>query len=99
MNFDIYIIILTAFGMFGIYCFIDMTINVFSTSKFPPSVLVLRNSDDEKTMKKVKYAQENLPNNYTVFYPFEDDEDREKQLEKICGYIEDVLDVKNVNNW
>ena len=98
MLFDIYLIILTGFSMFGIYCFLEAVFNIFSLRKMPLSVMIIRNNIDEYTMKKIKFAEQNIPNNYTVFYPFSDEEDKEKQMKILNEYLEGVLDVKSVNN-
>ena len=98
MLFDIYLIILTGFAMFGIYCFLEAVFNIFSFRKMPLSVMIVRNNTDEYTMKKIKFAEQNIPNNYTVFYPFSDEEDKEKQMEILNEYLEGVLGVKSVNN-
>ena len=51
----------------------------------------------DKTFKKVKFAEQNIPNNYTVLYPC-DEEEEKAQLEILNGYIENILGVKSVNN-
>ena len=98
MAYDIYIIILTAFGMFGIYCFIETLLTFFDLVKMPPSVMIMRNETDENTLKKVDFVQQNVPNNYIVFYPEEEKIGEEKQMETLCNYLESVLGVKSVNN-
>ena len=97
MVYDIYIIILTGFAVFGMYCFIDTVFTLFSIGKMPASVMIMKNDMDDKTFKKVKFAEQNMPNNYTVFFPF-DNQPEENQLEILSGYLENVLGVKSVNN-
>lgn len=98
MAYDIYIIILTAFGMFGIYCFIETLLTFFDLVKMPPSVMIMRNETDENTLKKVDFVEQNVPNNYIVFYPAKEKISEEKQMETLCNYLESVLGVKSVNN-
>ena len=98
MAYDIYIIILTAFGMFGIYCFIETLLTFFDLAKMPPSVMIMRNETDENTLKKVDFVQQNVPNNHIVFYPAEEKIGEENQMETLCNYLESVLGVKSVNN-
>ena len=98
MLFDVYLIVLTGFAVLGIYCFFEAVLNIFAFRKMPLSVMIIKNDTDEYTMKKIKFAEQNIPNNYTLFYPFSYDEDKEKQLETLNAYLEDVLGVKSVNN-
>ncbi|MBE6877673.1 MAG: hypothetical protein E7488_00690 [Ruminococcaceae bacterium] len=99
MAYDIYIIILTGFAVFGMYCFIDTALTFFSIGKMPASVMIMKNDMKDTTFRKVKFAEQNMPNNYTVLYPFDSETDGEKQLEILNSYLEDVLNVKSVNNW
>lgn len=98
MWFDVYLIVLTGFAVLGIYCFFEAVFNIFAFRKMPLSIMIIKNDTGEYTMKKIKFAEQNIPNNYTLFYPFSDDEDKEKQLETLNAYLEDVLGVKSVNN-
>ncbi|MBQ9845141.1 MAG: hypothetical protein IJO54_03555 [Oscillospiraceae bacterium] len=97
MAFDIYIIILTAFAVFGLYCLVDMVLALFAMGKMPASVMIMKNDMGDKTFKKVKFAEQNIPNNYTVFYPFDNADSDEKQMELLNGYLTEVLGVKSVN--
>ncbi len=98
MAYDIYIIILTGFAVFGIYCFIETVLTFFSIRKMPASVMIMKNDMRDTTFRKVKFAEQNVPNNYTVLYPFDSETDGGKQLEILNEYLENVLDVKSVNN-
>lgn len=98
MAYDVYIIILTAFGMFGIYCFIETLLTFFDLAKMPPSVMIMRNDADENTLKKIDFVQQNVPNNYIVFYPVETEEEGENPEQQLYSYLENVLGVKSVNN-
>ena len=93
MVMDVYMIVMTAFALFGIYCFVETVAEMISASKFPPSVTVMKNNFSEKTFQKIKYVQENLPNNYTVFYPFNETDSEEKQIRLLQEYLKDVLGV------
>ena len=97
MLYDIYIIILTGFAVFGMYCFADTVLAFFTLAKMPPSVMFVKRSYDENTLRKIKFAEQNVPNNYTVFYPMDDGEDEFEQYEKLNSYLDDILGVKSVN--
>lgn len=96
MLYDIYIIILTGFAVFGIYCFADTLLTFFTLAKMPPSVMLVKRSYDENTLKKIKFAEQNMPNNYTIFYPMDENED-DGSLERLDSYLGDILGVKSVN--
>lgn len=96
MAYDIYIILLTGFAVLGLYCFIDTIICFFSLKDMPASVLIMKNDLNVKVLKKLKFAEQNIPNNYILLYPF-DEEDCDNQTELLEAYLENVLDVKNVN--
>jgi len=88
-------IVITAFAFFGFYCFIETIGDWFSAKNFPPTVTVFKNKDDVITFKKIKYVQENVPNNYTVFYPFEAADKAENQQKIFEEYLKEVLSVNN----
>ena len=90
MRYDIYLIILTGFAVFGIYYFFETLLTFFTFRNMPASVMIVKNNTDNKTIQKVKLAEQNIPNNYIVLYPFE--EEKEKNFE---DYIKDVLNVNN----
>jgi len=98
MAYDIYIIILTGFAVFGMYCFIDTVFSLIGMRNMPASVLILKNDMGDRTFKKVKFAEQNIPNNYTVLYPYDKEKEAAEQLEVLNLYIEQILGVKNVNN-
>lgn len=95
MAMNIYMIFMSAFALFGIYCFVEFIAEIFAVSKFPPSVVIMKNISDEKSFQKIKYIQENLPNSYTVLYPFSEDESENQQKDLLCRYLNEVLDVNN----
>ena len=90
MRYDIYLIILTGFAVFGIYSFFETLLTFFTLKNMPTSVMVMKNDTDGRTMHKIKLAEQNIPNNYIVLYPFE--EEKGKNFE---DYIKDVLNVNN----
>ena len=90
MRYDIYLIILTGFAVFGIYSFFETLLTFFTLKNMPTSVMVMKNDTDSRTMHKIKLAEQNIPNNYIVFYPFETE--NEKNIDE---YIKDVLNVNN----
>ena len=95
MAMDFFMIIMSAFALFGFYCFAEFIAETFAVSKVPPSVVIMKNISDEKTFQKIKYIQENLPNNYTVLYPFGEAYGEGQQGELLCRYLNEVLDVNN----
>lgn len=90
---EVYLIVLTGFGVFGLYCFIDTLMSFFALAKFPPSITILKKSQDEAAFSKIKHIENNVPNNYTVFYPFETEKSEEEQMKILMGYIKNVLNV------
>ena len=94
MVYDIGIIILTAFAMFGVYCLADTVLTLLSLRSMPPSVMILKNSNDFCTMKKIKFAEQNMPDNYIFLYPPQKEDDNTGR--KLEDYLKDVL---NVNIW
>ncbi len=94
MDYDICMIILTAFAMLGVYCFLDTVFTLVQLRNMPPSVMILKNSTDYETMKKIKFAEQNIPNNSIFLYPTHTENDVDGQ--KMEDYIKDVL---NVNIW
>ena len=101
MFFDIYMIILTSFAVFGLYTFFDMVVTAFHLRKTPTSVTVMVYSQDRDTGKKVNYLQNNIYNSKIVLI----DEgigrvniytDTDKiNPEEISAYINNVLFTKN----
>ena len=90
MFWDIYFIVFTAFAFFGVYC---LWINIkkwINNSKFPVSLIIMENNNSEIHLQKIKYIQENIPNNYTVMYPFDNCKDDE-QLQILQKYIETIF--------
>lgn len=65
---DILFIITTAFAFFGIYCFAETVSEFFSVSKFPPSVTVVLTENEDLAYRKIKYIEQNIPNNHIVLY-------------------------------
>lgn len=88
-----YAIILTAFAVIGMYFVITTAITFFYLAHFPPTVTLIARSDDEVTYKKIKHIEENVPNNHTVFYPFDMSKTEEEQQRILAEYIKNVLTV------
>lgn len=103
MLFDVYMIILTSFAIFGLYTFIEMLSVAVSTIKMPTSITVMRYNRETAAQKKVSYLQNNVANNKIVFI----DKDEKTvnvytDTDKICPdeisqYITDVLFTKQSN--
>ena len=90
---EIYLIFLTGFALLGLYCFIDTLISMVTMSKYPPTVTIFYDSSDENTMYKIRYIENNLPNNYNIFYPFNKETSEEIQRKELCEYLENVLNI------
>jgi hypothetical protein len=91
---DIFFIVITAFAMFGVYCFAETIAEIFSVAKFPPSVTVIDTENEELAYRKIKYIERNIPNNHIVLYntPYIEKADDDIWL---IGQIKDVLYVNN----
>jgi len=72
MNTDIYIIILTAFAVFGLYSLIELIISLHVGDDLPPSAVVMKYSDDEKTYTKRRYINNTVNNNSIIMLADED---------------------------
>lgn len=72
MNIDIYIIILTAFAVFGLYSLIELIISLCAEGDLPPSVVVMKYSNDEKTYTKRRYINNTVHNNSIIMITDED---------------------------
>lgn len=64
--YDAYMILMTAFAVFGRYSFLDMIFNILSGVKSPPSVTVMRYSRSDRRRKKIKYIHNTLFNNRVI---------------------------------
>lgn len=67
MLFDIYMILITSFAVFGVYCFIDMLYTVCYLRKMPKSITILNYSSDKYTKRKVRFVQNTVANNELIF--------------------------------
>lgn len=67
MVFDICMIILTAFAVFGGYCLVEMTVQIIDGRDSPPSVTIMSYSEDDNTYKKARFISENIFNNKILF--------------------------------
>ncbi len=72
MNIDIYIIVLTAFAVFGIYSFIEIIVTLYDSCNSPASVVIMRYSDREKTCSKIHYIDNAVYNNRIILVTDED---------------------------
>ena len=90
---EIYLIFLSGFALLGLYCFIDTLISVITMSKYPPTVTIFLNSQDTDTMNKIRYIENNLPNNYNIFYPFDNKMSENEQQKALMNYLGNVLNV------
>ncbi|MEG0019687.1 MAG: hypothetical protein RSA20_07740 [Oscillospiraceae bacterium] len=67
MLFDIYMILLTSFAVFGVYCFLDMLYSLFYLKRVPKTVTFLNYSIDPFTQRKIRLMQNSVGNNDIVF--------------------------------
>lgn len=94
---DVLFIVMTAFAMFGFYCFAETVSEIIAVRNFPKSVTIFKNQDDYKTYRKIKYVEQNVPNNSIIFYPEKNLNDNEKlEFEETLKCILEIAD--NVNN-
>ena len=66
MFFDVYIIFMTAFALIGVLFLVTGIIELILGNGYPESVTIMKYSQDEKTMGKIKYIYNNIPNNEIV---------------------------------
>lgn len=88
-----YAVFLTAFAVIGMYFVINTVITFFYLAGFPPTVTIIARSEDEVFYKKIKHIEENVPNNYTVVYPFDGSKSEAEQQRILSEYIKNVLTV------
>ena len=91
--YTVYMIFLTGFALFGLYCFVDTLLSIIDYSKQPPTVTIFLNTQDYRTFKKIKYVENCVPNNYNILYPFENAETEQEQLIILNKYLKNVLNV------
>lgn len=103
MFFDIYMVIITAFAVFGCYCLLEMLFLFYLQLDFPPSVTVVCHREDPLLKEKIKYMQNNIANSNILLVV---ENDGEKQFYdgvyictfcEISDYITDVLFTKNTD--
>ena len=90
---EIYLIFLTGFALLGLYCFIDTLISIVSMSKYPVTVTIFFNTQKADTFAKLRYVENNVPNNYNIYYPFDETKSDEEQGKLIVEYLKNVYDV------
>lgn len=88
---DVFFIVITGFAIIGIYTTIDTLYKMIISRTLPPSVTIMKNDDEVKTYKKVKFLDDTVPNNYTLLYPFDNSENENLQKDKLSGYINEIL--------
>lgn len=91
---DILFIITTGFAMFGMYCLAETIWDMLSVREFPVTVTLFADNDNEITYRKIKYVEQNIPNNHIFIYPCKtaEDENKEKNFDDL---LKDVLCVNN----
>ena len=100
MFFDVYMIILTAFAVFGVYCFMEMIYTAITGRNAPVSVTVMALDSGEATREKAKNIRNTLSNNYVVYISDDTGEAETEDGIRVCrfceisSYITDVLFTK-----
>lgn len=91
---DILFIITTGFALFGVYCMIETISDMFAVRNFPSTVTVFTDEDDEITYRKIKYVEQNIPNNHIYIYS-----DTAGKADNMRENFEDIIkNVLCVNN-
>lgn len=88
---DIYMIFMSGFALFGLYCFAEAVLSILTLSEHPPTITIFLNSQDEMTFKKIKYVENYLPNNYNILYPFDETKTDEEQCHILNEFIKSVF--------
>ena len=68
MGNDVYIIFITAFAIFGVYCAIDTLYKLFTVERFSKSVIFVLDNDKYKSLRTVKFIEQTVPNCYVAVY-------------------------------
>ena len=90
---EIYLIFLTGFALLGLYCFIDTVISIVAMSKYTPTVTIFYNTQKAEVFAKLRYVENNVPNNYNIYYPFDETKSDAEQGKLIVEYLNNVFGV------
>lgn len=99
MLFDIYMIILTAFAVFGLFCFAEQIVMTIRYSSSPKTVTVIRYDAAFPTYDTIRYIHNTLYNNEIVV--LSDNPDHQcpmattVSVEGLHKYITNALFTKN----
>ena len=66
MFFDVFMIVISAFAVFGLYSLVEMLSLYISARHSPRSVTIMLYNEDADTYGKIKFLQNNMYNN-TIF--------------------------------
>lgn len=95
MFFDIYMILITSFAVFGVYCFIDLIYTLLYLRNMPRSITILSYSIDSYTKHKIKLMQNTVAVNDIVFLADDKeniyDNTQKMSRDEMIKYIEDSL--------
>lgn len=95
MFFDIYMILITSFAVFGVYCFIDLIYTLLYLRNMPRSITILSYSIDNYTKHKIKLMQNTVAVNDIVFLADDKeniyDNTQKMSRDEMIKYIEDSL--------
>lgn len=91
MTFDVCMIVLTAFAVFGGYCLAEMIFDALEEACSPPSVTFMIYGDDDHTYKKVRQMYNNIPNNTIVF--LESDGKENIYPDSVCCAVCEISDI------
>ncbi|MBR5521253.1 MAG: hypothetical protein IKU54_04575 [Oscillospiraceae bacterium] len=88
-----FIIILTAFAVFGRYSLAVMIAASGVKKHYPPSVTIMRCDSYEKAMDKISLVRNNIPDNSLIIIPDESVYHNCCNPEKLCGFCEICVQV------
>lgn len=100
MIFDLYMIVLTAFAVFGMYSAAEMVFVAIISAGTPPSVTVMLYDDSEPVYEKLKILHNSVPNNCILMVGEDTGDVKICEDIKVCRvceiseYVTDVLFTK-----
>ena len=99
MFFNMYIIFMTAFALIGILFLVTLIVEIMMEKDSPPSVTVMKYSEDEKTINKIKLIYNNISNNEIVLIGENNDESEflQVKIDEVQDFITKALFTNNEN--
>ena len=99
MFFNMYIIFMTAFALIGVLFLVTLFIEIIMEKDAPPSVTVMKYSEDEKTINKIKLIYNNISNNEIVLIGESNGKSEflQVKIEEVQDFITKALFTNNEN--